>query len=159
MLTLVRCMLTSCVGHVTILEWMLHHSLATGLERDDFGATPIHDAADNNQLECLHAFYKHGLNLEPKDNEGMTPFDLAQEKQHIRCIQFLLCPQQSFDEARRKSRDVKVRMTPHSMKHAHTLIKSFLPPFYLHVTRHFTQLNLFVPGPRSKSRRPGMRQL
>lgn len=98
----------SYVGHVAILEWMLHHSLATGLERDDFGATPIHDAADQNQLECLHVFYNHSVNLEPKDNEGMTPFDLAEEKQHFRCMQFLLNPKKSFEDSRRKSFDIKV---------------------------------------------------
>lgn len=87
---------------------MLHHSLATGLERDDFGATPIHDAADQNQLDCLHVFYNHQVNLEPKDSDGMTPLDLAQEKQHFKCIQFLLSPKQSFEESMRKSRDIKV---------------------------------------------------
>jgi ankyrin repeat protein len=88
---------------------MLHHSLATGLERDEFGATPVHDAADQNQLECLHVFYNHSVNLEPKDNDGLTPFDLAEEKQHFRCIQFLLNPKQSFENSRRKSFDLKVK--------------------------------------------------
>ena len=95
-------------GHVAILEWMLHHSLATGLERDDFGTTPIHDAADQNQLECLHVFYNHSVNLEPKDNEGLTPFNLAEEKQHFRSMQFLLNPKKSFEDSRRKSFDIKV---------------------------------------------------
>ena len=87
---------------------MLHHSLATGLERDDFGTTPIHDAADQNQLESLHVFYNHSVNLEPTDNEGMTPLDIAQEKDHFRCVHFLLSPKKSYEEVRRKSLDVKV---------------------------------------------------
>ena len=94
---------------MSILEWMLHHSLTTGLERDEFGATPIHDAADQNQLECLHAFYNHSVTLDPRDEEGMTPLDLAREKGHVRCVQFLLNPKQGFEESRRKSLDVKVR--------------------------------------------------
>ena len=98
------------VGHVAILEWMLHHSLASGLERDEYGATPIHDAADQNQLECLHVFYNHSVNLEPRDNDGMTPLELAEEKGHVRCSKFLLNPKQSFEESRRKSRDIKVIM-------------------------------------------------
>lgn len=87
---------------------MLHHSLATGLERDDFGTTPIHDAAEQNQLECLHVFYNHSVNLEPKDSEGLTPLDLAQEKEHVRCIQFLISPKQSYQESRKKSHDIRV---------------------------------------------------
>lgn len=60
-------------GHVAILEWMLHHSLATGLEQDDFGATPVHDAAEQGQLECLHVFYNHSVDLNKEDCEGLTP--------------------------------------------------------------------------------------
>ena len=93
---------------MAILEWMLHHCLATGLERDDFGSTPVHDAADQDQLDCLHVLYNHSVDLQTTDNEGMTPLDLAQEKQHIRCIKFLQNPRKSFEEAKRQSHDIKV---------------------------------------------------
>jgi len=52
---------------------MLHHSLATGLEQDDFGATPVHDAAEQGQLECLHVFYNHSVDLNQQDSDGYTP--------------------------------------------------------------------------------------
>ena len=64
---------TFIAGHVIILEWMLHHSLATGLEQDDFGATPVHDAAEQGQLECLHVFYNHSVDLTQQDSDGFTP--------------------------------------------------------------------------------------
>lgn len=60
-------------GHVMILEWMLHHKLATGLERDDYGATPVHDAAENGRLECLHVFYNHSVKLDFQDADGLKP--------------------------------------------------------------------------------------
>ena len=60
-------------GHVAILQWMLHHSLATGLEQDDFGATPVHDAAEQGQLECLYVFYNHSVDLNQQDCDGLTP--------------------------------------------------------------------------------------
>ena len=60
-------------GHVAILEWLLHHSLASGVEQDDYGATPIHDAAEQGQLKCLHVFYSHSVNLNYKDCDGLTP--------------------------------------------------------------------------------------
>ena len=93
---------------MAILEWALHHSLATGMERDYFGATPVHDAAEQDQLECLHVFYRHSVNLDAKDMDGMTPLDLAREKHHVRCIQFLESPAEMFQLAMKKSRDTKV---------------------------------------------------
>ena len=65
--------LNFCVGHVAILEWLLHHSLASGVEQDDYGATPIHDAAEQGQLKCLHVFYSHSVDLNYRDCDGLTP--------------------------------------------------------------------------------------
>ena len=67
------CMYDTSTGHVAILEWMLHHSLATGTERDDFDATPVHDAAEQGQLECLYVFFNHSVDLHQKDCDGCTP--------------------------------------------------------------------------------------
>ena len=61
------------IGHVAILEWLLHHSLASGVEQDDYGATPIHDAAEQGQLKCLHVFYSHSVDLNYRDCDGLTP--------------------------------------------------------------------------------------
>lgn len=52
---------------------MLHHSLVTGDEADDFGATPVHDAAEQGQLESLKVFYEHSVNLNSQDCDGLTP--------------------------------------------------------------------------------------
>ena len=61
------------IGHVAILQWMLHHSLVNGDEADDFGATPVHDAAEQGQLESLQVFYEHSVNMEIPDCDGLTP--------------------------------------------------------------------------------------
>ena len=52
---------------------MLHHSLASGLEEDEYGATPVHDAAEQGQLECLHVFYNHSVTLTCRDTDELTP--------------------------------------------------------------------------------------
>ena len=78
------------------------------MERDDFGATPVHDAAEQDQLECLHVFHRHCVNLDTKDTDGMTPLDLAREKQHIPCIQFLESPAESLQLTMKKSQSTKV---------------------------------------------------
>eukprot|EP00118_Oscarella_pearsei_P016434 m.156743 g.156743 ORF g.156743 m.156743 type:complete len:431 (+) comp38691_c2_seq4:2044-3336(+) len=76
-------------GHVAILQWMLHQRLADGSERDDFGATPVHDAAEQNQLNSLEVFAAHSTDMHPKDNDGLTPKDLAEEGESIACSSFL----------------------------------------------------------------------
>lgn len=65
--------LLAYTGHVAILQWMLHHSLVSGDEADDFGATPVHDAAEQGQLESLQVFYEHSVNMEKPDCDGLTP--------------------------------------------------------------------------------------
>jgi len=60
-------------GHVAILHWMLHHSLVNGNEADDFGATPVHDAAEQGQLESLKVFYEHSVKMDTPDCDGLTP--------------------------------------------------------------------------------------
>ena len=97
---------------------MLHHSLATGLEQDDFGATPVHDAAEQGQLECLHVFYNHHVDLGRKDLDGFTPKyacltvlhvlqsvvklhrDLAEERGNKQCMTFLEDPEKVSREER-----------------------------------------------------------
>lgn len=71
--SLFTCGVLFYAGHVAILQWMLHHSLVTGVEADDFGATPVHDAAEQGQLESLKVFYEHAVNLDSQDCDGLTP--------------------------------------------------------------------------------------
>lgn len=61
------------LGHVSVLEWLLSNNLANGLERDDYGATPVHDAAEHGRVECLQVFYNHSVCLTIQDANGFTP--------------------------------------------------------------------------------------
>ena len=58
---------------MAILEWMFSKSLATGLEMDDFGITPVHDAAQEGHVECLKVFFDKKVPLDREDSEGYTP--------------------------------------------------------------------------------------
>lgn len=120
----------ACTGHISILEWMLHHSLATGLEKDEYGSTPVHDAAEQGQLECLHVFYNHSVSLCSRDADELTPRcgpahththntpvladlymkpvyplvsrDLAEEKGHHECVAFLTNPDKELQRWKQK---------------------------------------------------------
>ena len=68
-----QCCTIFTAGHVDILEWLFQHSLASGLERDDFDTTPVHDAAEEGQIDCLKVFHKYKVDLCCKDMDGFTP--------------------------------------------------------------------------------------
>lgn len=108
------------------------------MEQDDYGATPIHDAAEQGQLKCLHVFYSHSVDLNYRDCDGLTPLwvnlepmctcitrmvamirdqiflsfcehsDFAMEKGHQECVEFLKNPQKAFDTAKKQHRGAKV---------------------------------------------------
>ncbi|EAT42287.1 AAEL006165-PA, partial [Aedes aegypti] len=49
-------------GHLTAVRWLLSHGAKLSL--DKYGKSPINDAAENQQVECLNALVQHG-NREP----------------------------------------------------------------------------------------------
>jgi len=51
--------------------------------------TPVHLAAGNSQLECLHALLDFGGSHECKDDEGNIPLDYAQNEGHNLCVHLL----------------------------------------------------------------------
>ncbi|XP_055526663.1 uncharacterized protein LOC129719188 isoform X1 [Wyeomyia smithii] len=57
-------------GHLTAVRWLLSHGAKLSL--DKYGKSPINDAAENQQVECLNALVQHG-NREP---------DYGESKQH-----------------------------------------------------------------------------
>ena len=61
---------------------MLHHKLADGSEKDEFGATPVHDAAEQNQMESIRVFQMHSTDLHPVDEDGCTPKLVAVQLYH-----------------------------------------------------------------------------
>ena len=42
-------------GHLHVLQWLIESAGSTGVERDNYGGTPAHDAAEQGQLRYLHA--------------------------------------------------------------------------------------------------------
>lgn len=44
-------------GHLAIVKWLLNHGAKLSL--DKFGKSPINDAAENQQTECLNVLVQH----------------------------------------------------------------------------------------------------
>ena len=56
---------------------------------DDFGATPLHMAADSGALDVASALIDAGANMEAKDAQGRTPSDVAAALGHLDLAELL----------------------------------------------------------------------
>uniref|UniRef100_A0A8D2QU26 Uncharacterized protein n=1 Tax=Zosterops lateralis melanops TaxID=1220523 RepID=A0A8D2QU26_ZOSLA len=71
-------------GHAKVLSWLLLHG--GEITADGWGGTPLHDAAENGELEILVV---NGADLSIRDQDGYTAADLAEYNGHSHCAQYL----------------------------------------------------------------------
>uniref|UniRef100_A0A8C3YPM7 Espin like n=1 Tax=Catagonus wagneri TaxID=51154 RepID=A0A8C3YPM7_9CETA len=74
-------------GHTPIVDRLL--LLGAPVMRDSWGGTPLHDAAENGQLECCQTLLSHGVDPTLRDEDGYTAADLAEYHGHRDCAQYL----------------------------------------------------------------------
>ncbi|XP_061389892.1 GATA zinc finger domain-containing protein 14 [Musca vetustissima] len=49
-------------GHLSVVRWLLSHGAKLSL--DKYGKSPINDAAENQQVECLNVLVQHGTSVD-----------------------------------------------------------------------------------------------
>ncbi|KAK9883837.1 hypothetical protein WA026_002033 [Henosepilachna vigintioctopunctata] len=54
-------------GHLSTVRWLLKHGARLSL--DKYGKSPINDAAENQQVECLNVLVQHGTSPDYKDSD------------------------------------------------------------------------------------------
>ncbi|MEQ2259919.1 hypothetical protein XENORESO_000450 [Xenotaenia resolanae] len=74
-------------GHHCILEKLLH--MGSKVIKDFWGGTPLHDAAENGELECCKILLANGANPTDEDIDGFTAADLAEYNGHSECARYL----------------------------------------------------------------------
>ncbi|XP_058495103.1 espin-like protein [Solea solea] len=74
-------------GHYCILETLLH--LGSKVIKDHWGGTPLHDAAENGELECCRILLANQANPSHQDIDGFTAADLAEYNGHYECARYL----------------------------------------------------------------------
>lgn len=101
-------------GHAKVLSWLLLHG--GEITTDSWGGTPLHDAAENGELEvgagswwgarawwgapsspatlppslqCCQILVVNGADLSVRDQDGYTAADLADYNGHGHCAQYL----------------------------------------------------------------------
>uniref|UniRef100_A0A671W1Z6 Espin like n=1 Tax=Sparus aurata TaxID=8175 RepID=A0A671W1Z6_SPAAU len=74
-------------GHYCILERLLH--MGSKVIKDYWGGTPLHDAAENGELECCKILLANQANPADQDTDGLTAADLAEYNGHHECARYL----------------------------------------------------------------------
>ncbi|KAK5930143.1 hypothetical protein CgunFtcFv8_026406 [Champsocephalus gunnari] len=74
-------------GHCCILERLLH--MGSKVIKDYWGGTPLHDAAENGELECCKLLLANQANHSDQDIDGFTAADLAEYNGHHECARHL----------------------------------------------------------------------
>uniref|UniRef100_A0ABI7WZL9 Espin like n=1 Tax=Felis catus TaxID=9685 RepID=A0ABI7WZL9_FELCA len=74
-------------GHTPILDRLL--LMGAPVTTDSWGGTPLHDAAENGQLECCQTLVSHHVDPSLRDKDGCTAADLADYNGHRDCARFL----------------------------------------------------------------------
>ncbi|XP_032336530.1 espin-like protein isoform X2 [Camelus ferus] len=74
-------------GHTPILDRLL--LMGAPVVRDCWGGTPLHDAAENGQMECCQTLLFHRVDPALRDEDGYVAADLAEYHGHRDCAQYL----------------------------------------------------------------------
>ncbi|XP_038603114.1 espin isoform X2 [Tachyglossus aculeatus] len=74
-------------GHAKVLSWLLLHG--GEITTDLWGGTPLHDAAENGELECCQVLVVNGVQLGIRDRDGYTAADLSDLNGHDHCTRYL----------------------------------------------------------------------
>ncbi|KAM7012806.1 espin-like protein [Tautogolabrus adspersus] len=74
-------------GHYCILETLL--SMGSKVIKDYWGGTPLHDAAENGELECCKILLANQANPSEQDIDGLTAAQLASYNGHHECARYL----------------------------------------------------------------------
>uniref|UniRef100_A0AAV2M0I0 WH2 domain-containing protein n=1 Tax=Knipowitschia caucasica TaxID=637954 RepID=A0AAV2M0I0_KNICA len=90
-------------GHAKVLSWLLLHG--GEIITDSWGGTPLHDAAENGELECCQILVVNGVDLGIRDQDGFTAADLAEYNGHPQCAKYLRTVENMSVEHRVLSRD------------------------------------------------------
>ncbi|XP_062701530.1 uncharacterized protein LOC109421864 isoform X4 [Aedes albopictus] len=127
-------------GHLTAVRWLLSHGAKLSL--DKYGKSPINDAAENQQVECLNALVQHG-NREP-DYVESKQIKQSQQTRHAEIygsqqqLAVATPPQQQKRISKKHSSSHHYYNKNKSSSHHNTMMSksssgsSDSEPFYLH---------------------------
>ncbi|XP_029938704.1 espin-like protein isoform X3 [Salarias fasciatus] len=103
-------------GHCCILKQLLH--MGSKVIKDYWGGTPLHDAAENGELECCKILLANQADPSEQDADGFTAADLAEYSGHSSCARYLRvmerntsCADKPIEVVAPTKEEVKVSLT------------------------------------------------
>lgn len=75
-------------GHLSVVKWLISHGAKLSL--DKYGKSPINDAAENQQTECLNVLVQHSDQTSQNAQNGLKYKNREIDKQHTLSNNFLL---------------------------------------------------------------------
>ncbi|XP_053378616.1 espin-like [Mercenaria mercenaria] len=84
-------------GHALVIDWMMKMGGAR-VTLDNLGGSPLHNAAESNQTECVKVLISNGCSTEITDNNGLTAAELARKCFNDKCANLIetFQPQSQF---------------------------------------------------------------
>ncbi|XP_068159225.1 probable serine/threonine-protein kinase DDB_G0272282 isoform X2 [Drosophila tropicalis] len=115
-------------GHLSVVRWLLNHGAKLSL--DKYGKSPINDAAENQQVECLNVLVQHGTTVD-YNTKTSSQHQQQQQQQRHKSQQQLHQQQSSSCNSNSNSSKQTSRSNTIKSKSSSTL-SSDVEPFYLH---------------------------
>ncbi|GAB0094028.1 uncharacterized protein DMENIID0001_092390 [Sergentomyia squamirostris] len=109
-------------GHLSAVRWLLSHGARLSL--DKYGKSPINDAAENQQVECLNVLVQHGTTPDHHNSEGNYRSKVSKKYNNG----YYSAKQSSHHMASNQNHTERHKVTSKSSS-AHS---SDTEPFYLH---------------------------
>lgn len=78
------------LGDCNIIRKLVTKSPALINQKDEFGQYPMHYASKYNKVFAMQELLASGAELEPTDNNGLTPFHVACDNANLDAVQFIL---------------------------------------------------------------------
>uniref|UniRef100_UPI00398E3AE0 espin-like protein n=1 Tax=Pristiophorus japonicus TaxID=55135 RepID=UPI00398E3AE0 len=74
-------------GHAKILDRLI--KMGARILKDHWGGTPLHDAAENDELECCQILVMNRVDPTIRDDDGYTAAELADYNGNVECANYL----------------------------------------------------------------------
>ncbi|KAH8274191.1 hypothetical protein KR018_001601 [Drosophila ironensis] len=116
-------------GHLSVVRWLLNHGAKLSL--DKYGKSPINDAAENQQVECLNVLVQHGTSVDYNGKSGGGSQQHPQQQQQRHKSQQQHLSSSCHSNSNSNSSKQTSRSNTIKSKSSSTL-SSDVEPFYLH---------------------------
>ncbi|XP_078420766.1 espin-like protein [Cetorhinus maximus] len=74
-------------GHAETLDKLIR--MGERIQKDHWGGTPLHDAAENGELECCQILVMNHVDPTVRDDDGYTAAELADYNGNVECAKYL----------------------------------------------------------------------